>query len=189
MSIKVVRETHETPKYVTQLLIRSFGLNKFKEPNYRVIWGGNRVAWVHGELDLLYRHIPARAINRWIIEKWLPAEEWWGPPETWEQTKQAGVWLLGPYPYRGEYEHVLTIEGLNDEFLQLTPALAQEIPSRIEKALQHRNPRLSRQYLYDAEAKKDEIYMRWADMILDDTATWAATPHIYPYENVKEKIS
>ena len=189
MPIKVVRETHDTPEYVTERLIRSFGLNKFHEPLYRVVWGGNRQGWVDGIWGLLYEKIPPRALNRWVIEKWLPAELWWGPRESWWQTREDGAELLGPYPERGEYEHLLTIEGPDDEFLQLTPEIVEWMPRRIEAALSQWQPKLSRQTLYEREAKKDDEYLRWADMVMDDNATWAYTPHTYLPAKLKEKIA
>jgi hypothetical protein len=186
--VEVVSETHDTPEYITEALIQVGGLNRFGKPNYRVIWGGNRQGWVNGKLELLYKLIPPRALNRWIVEKWLPAEEWWGPRETWWQTKEDGVDLLGPYPEEGEYEHLLTIEGPNNEFLQLSPEIVRWMPLRIEAAMKKWNPRLSREAIYKREAKLDERYLNWADMVMDDNATWLHTPHEYLPAKLKEKI-
>jgi hypothetical protein len=137
--IFVLRETHETPGNVTQRLLRAGGINRFGEPNYRAVWGWNRLGWIGGKFE---EHDPATgsflrevvelrqepkypAVNRWHIERWV-APEAYGSPRMWyaqtiERENGISIPALGPYPSRGEYEHCFTLEGPRGEFLQLTP--------------------------------------------------------------------
>ena len=49
--IRVLRETHDTPEAVARRLERAGGLNCFGEPNYRAVWGWNRLAWIGGKFE------------------------------------------------------------------------------------------------------------------------------------------
>ncbi len=201
MPIKVIRETHDTPEYVTKRLIRAGGLNCFGEPNYRCIWGWNRLTPIggrwedHDEGSLEREVVEVRMepkypqVNRWHIEKWCPAEMY-GSPAFWElTTREEGVQALGPYPSRGDYEHCMTLEGSRGEFIQLTPTIAEHIARRIEWSRSNWNGRRERKRLYDREARNDKEYDRWADMVMDDNPTWIATPHTYLPAALKEKIA
>src|SRR2546425_9290644 len=44
--IIVLRGTHETPENDAQRLERAGGRNLFGEPNYRAVWGWDRLAWI-----------------------------------------------------------------------------------------------------------------------------------------------
>jgi hypothetical protein len=96
---------------------------------------------------------------------------------------------LGPFPCRGDYEHSVVIEGHSGEFLQLTPTIVEHIAKSIEWSRRRWNKRLERKRLYDREARKEEEYDRWADMVMDDNATWSYTPHTYLPAKLKEKMN
>ena len=49
--ILVVRETHDTPESVAHRLERAGGINRYGEPNYRAVWGWNRLAWIGGKFE------------------------------------------------------------------------------------------------------------------------------------------
>jgi hypothetical protein len=40
-----------TPESVAHSLELAGGLNRFREPNYRAIWGWNRLAWIGGKFE------------------------------------------------------------------------------------------------------------------------------------------
>lgn len=194
MPIKVVRETHETPEYVTERLIRAGGLNRFGEPNYRAVWGWNRLTLIGGEWEqdnldgkpaaYAMRRVPKYPqLNRWHLEKWV-APEVYGSPWTWNGSVQERE--LGPYPYRGEYEHAFTLEGPHGEFIQLSALAVEYIAQAIEKSRAYKPKKRT---LYAREAKKDKDYLTWAEAIMDDNATWAYTPHTYIPASIKEKIA
>jgi hypothetical protein len=147
--IQVIRETHEAPASVQQRVANAGGLNRYNEPNFRVVWGGARLTWIGGrwidrdandniiretiELRRVPKYVPH---NRWHIEGWTPPE-FYGSPELWHaQTVEVedGIRIpaLGPYPTRGEYEHCFTLERANGEFMALDPAACDWIVGAIE---------------------------------------------------------
>lgn len=182
--IQVLRETYDTPENVAHRLARAGGINWFGEPNYRAIWGWNRLAWIGGKFEdrdeqgaLLRERIELReepkypAVNRWHIERWLPPEAYGSPRQWYSQTveRENGISIpaLGPYPSRGDYEHCFTLEGPRGEFIQLTPTLAEHSARAIEcsRALL----RVSRRaHLYNHAQRKEQQYESWAYDILDD---------------------
>lgn len=127
MRIEVVRETHEAPKYVQELLRHAGGLNRLGEPNYRLVWGWSRLSWIGGKWTdrdangnfvrevIALRHVPKyMPFDRWHLERWCPPEKY-GSPRNWyyetlETCDGQRIPALGPYPDRGEYELSLTLE-------------------------------------------------------------------------------
>ena len=183
--IHVLRETHDVPEGVARSLELAGGINRFHEPNYRAIWGWNRLAWIGGKFTerdpatgaLLREVVELRqepkypAVNRWHIEKWLPPEVY-GSPRAWyaqtiERENGVSVAALGPYPSRGEYEHCLTLEGPRGEFVQLTPTVAEHIARAIEWS--RRAPRSAgKRALSDREQRQERAYDAWAYDLLDE---------------------
>jgi hypothetical protein len=126
--IEVIRETHETPENVARRLCHAGGLNRYGEANYRVVWGWNRLGWIGGKFEdrnergeLIREVVELRwepkypQVNRWHVERWVPAETY-GSPRAWyaqtvERADGKSVAALGPYPERGEYEHCLHCRG------------------------------------------------------------------------------
>lgn len=182
--IHVLRETHNAPESVAQRLARAGGINRFGEPNYRAIWGWNRIAWIGGKFEdrdehgeLLRERIELRqepkypAVNRWHIERWLPPEAY-GSPRHWysltiERENGISIPALGPYPSRGDYEHCFTLEGLLGEFLQLTPTVAEHIARAIECSRVLSRAK-TRAHLYDRARRQEQQYESWAYDVLDD---------------------
>ena len=125
------------------------GWNRFGEPNYRVVWGWSRLSWIGGEwtdrdasgnavrtVVELRREPKYFPVDRWHVEKWVPPEAY-GGPLLWERetVKIFGghrVRQLGPYPYRGEYEHCFTVEEPDGSFLQLRPMAVEWIVRAME---------------------------------------------------------
>ena len=182
--IQVLRETHDTPENVAHRLARAGGLNRFGEPNYRAVWGWNRLAWIGGRFEdrdengaLLRERIELReepkypAVNRWHIERWLPAEAYGSPRQWYVQTveRENGISIpaLGPYPSRGDYEHCFTLEGPRGEFLQLTPTVAEHIARAIEFSRGLSRAK-SRAHLYKRAQRQEQHYESWAYDLLDD---------------------
>lgn len=183
--IQVLRETHDTPESVTLRLIRAGGQNRLNEPNYRAVWGWNRLAWIGGKFEerdpatgsLLREVVELRqepkypAVNRWHIERWLPPETY-GSPRLWyaqtvERENGVSIPALGPYPSRGEYEHCFTLEGPRGEFIQLTPTIAEHIARAIEWS--RKFPRSKqRGNLYALEQRQEDQYDQWAYDVMDD---------------------
>ena len=183
--VTIIRETHEAPESVARALELAGGKNPFGTPNYRAVWGWNRLAWIGGKFQdhdpstgsLLREVVELRqepkypAVNRWHIEKWLPAEAYGSPRAWYAQTLEVAdgrsIPALGPYPARGEYEHCLTLEGKSGEFVQLTVTAAEHIARAIEYSRKHPKSK-SRRSLYDREDRSDRDYDAFAYDVLDD---------------------
>ena len=155
--IQILREKHDTPESVNERLRLAGGLNKFGLPNYRAVWGWNRLEW-DGQPKY-------PQVNRWHIERWMPPETY-GSPEAWyaqteerENGKKSHV--LGPYPVHGEYEHAQVVEGPGGEFVQLTSTVAERI-ARLIEASRNADRGRSREALYKREEKADKEYENWA---------------------------
>jgi hypothetical protein len=183
--VTVVRETHDTPASVARQLELAGGLNTFGEPNYRAVWGWNRLAWIGGKFEerdpengsLLREVVDLRqepkypAVNRWHIEKWLPAEAYGSPRAWYAQTLEIeggrNVPALGPYPARGEYEHCFTLEDARGNFVQLTATAAEHIARAIEWSRKHPRSK-SRRTIDDREQRQERDYDNFAYDMLDD---------------------
>jgi hypothetical protein len=184
MKIFVLRETHDTPENVAQALRRAGGINPYGQPNYRCVWGWNRLAWIGGKFEdrdeqgaLLRERIELRkepkypAVNRWHIEKWVPPESY-GSPRAWyaqtiERENGVSIPALGPYPSRGEYEHCFTLEGPRGEFVQLTATVVEHVARAIEWT--RSAPRSAgKRALSGREQRQERAYDDWAYGVLDD---------------------
>ena len=176
--ICVLRETHEAPASVARRLEIAGGTNRFRQPNYRAVWGWSRLGWIGGKWEdrdargalvretVELRHVPKYAPHdRWHIERWLPPEAYGSPREWYAQTieRADGVSLpaLGPYPERGEYEHCFTLAGPCGEFLQLTPTVAEYIARAIETG-RHSNAAQRRAAIDERERRDESAYDAWA---------------------------
>jgi hypothetical protein len=207
--LTILRETHEAPSSITRTLTLAGGTNIFGEPNFRAVWGWNRLAWIGGrwtDLDasgsvlretigLRYepKYLPT---NRWHIERWCPPEMY-GSPESWardtlEIENGMNVPALGPFPSRGEYEHVFTLARtwsargstacgsqhrrepeiksrdsgiVSGEFVQLTPTIAEYLARLIETS-RAAAPQQSREALNRREAQRDRDYDAFAEEVL-----------------------
>jgi hypothetical protein len=182
--ICVIRETHETPASIQERVARAGGLNRFGEPNFRVVWGGSRLAWVggrwtdrdaHGNVireTVELRHVPKYFPHeRWHIERWLPPEAY-GSPEMWraqtiEIENGMPIPALGPYPSRGDYEHCFTLASSRGEFIPLSPSACDWIVSAVEWA--RRQTRTARRgAVAMRESRRALGFERVADDIFDD---------------------
>jgi hypothetical protein len=184
--IQVTRELHEAPESVARRLEIAGGVNRYEEANYRVVWGWNRLAWIGGKFEdrdgegnLLREVVELRrepkytALNRWHVERWVPAQAYGSPREWYAQTTETANGLrvpaLGPYPERGEYEHCFTLQGPRGEFVQLTPAIVEHLARAIEWSRGLPKGK-RRERLYERERREDRAFEAWAYDVLDDEA-------------------
>lgn len=164
------------------------GSNRLGEPNFRVVWGGNRLTWVggrwkdrddHGNVfreAIELRQVPKYATDRWHIERWMPPEHYGSPEEWYAKTMETedGVRVpaLGPYPSRGEYEHCFTLSGANNEFMPLTATACDWVVRAIEWA-RRQPPSAGREALAAREEKREHDWDSRADEILESTLNLA----------------
>jgi hypothetical protein len=183
--IRVLREVHEAPAAIEEAVARVGGSNRYGEPNFRVVWGGARLAWVGGrwtdrdahgnvvrkvvELRRVPKYFP---LDRWHIERWMPPESYGTPEEWYARTTEIEdgirVPALGPYPSRGEYEHCFTLEGAEGNFIPLTAAACEWIIRAVEWA--RRQPHSARRTaLARREARRARDEDRAAEAALESS--------------------
>lgn len=188
---------YDIPKTLNTRLIAVGGLNRFGEPNYRVVWGQTRLTWIGGEWAIqdvngnetghvteerqVPKYFPA---DRYYLEKWMPPEHY-GSPESWAEyqiEKVDGIRIpnLGPYPSRGEYELSMRFQKEDGSYASLDGA-----ESAVVELIQmiKRGECISKTENWLAikrhEEKKDREWNTYADAVLDDTNQFDGKPHVY----------
>jgi hypothetical protein len=180
--IHVLRETHDPPSSLQLRLARAGGLNRYDEPNFRVVWGWSRLTWIGGKWtdtdahgNVMREIIELREVpkyfpfDRWHIERWMPPETYGSPQQWYAQTieRNDGISIpaLGPYPQRGEYEHCFTLAGPLGEFIPLSPSACEAIVRAVEFARaqsfhEHRAALSRREMRYEREwdAHADAVF-------------------------------
>lgn len=119
---------NQKPKLWGGRSLKSFGLNPYNEPLFRVVWGPSRLiligaAWqdhigpiptdqeiaaAGKDTSLLsvkeeFRWVP-KYPEVWVLERWLTPVQYGGPPAVWDRDERESEVKFGPYPNRGEYE-------------------------------------------------------------------------------------
>lgn len=112
-------EINSCPGEFQQRLTEAGGLNRYDEPNFRLIWGQTETfraggIWAvsgepffRGYRDLLIGFGEAA----WSLQQWQPPEKF-GTPESFyvrNYDDESGLQTLGEYPYKGMYETVLPL--------------------------------------------------------------------------------
>jgi hypothetical protein len=184
--VEVIREKYDARESVVRILATAGGVNRYGEPNYRAVWGWNRLAWIGGKFEdrdphgrLLREVVELRQepkyaqLNRWHVERWVSPEAYGSPRLWYAQTieREGGVSVpaLGPYPERGEYEHCFTVQTPRGDFVQLTATIAEHVARAIERS--RCAPRSAgRSALYEKQDLQERAYDQWAYAIMDDTA-------------------
>jgi len=182
--VNILRETHEASASIQERVARAGGINHLGEPNFRVVWGGSRLAWIGGrwtdrdaegsviretvELRRVPKYIPH---DRWHIERWSPPEMYGSPDAWYAQTIEVedGIRIpaLGPYPSRGEYEHCFTLNGPHGEFVPLAGAACDWIIHAIEWS--RRQPRQAKRLALNArETRRENAADSAIDEVLDE---------------------
>src|SRR5713101_5757686 len=175
----------ETPKWVTERLLLVGGKNRFGDTNYRASWSSTRTEIVGGEWEdysesgiwirtvIETRRVPKYWTHpdRWILEKWLPPEEY-GSPESWHQqtTEYLGgqaVAQLGPYPERGDYELAFVVEDHNGNFVQLTERIVEGIVRCIETSRNFSAAQRKAALFRREEKKQETIQKENLDIVSD----------------------
>lgn len=123
-----VIEKREVPTWIVSRVNAIGGMNRYGKPNYRVIWGGNRLYRVGGKFknvtyfdtDIIgqqravvtevreFRTLYKYHTSRWHLEKWMSPESYGSPDEFYAQTwdEECGFHTQGDYPWEGDYEHI-----------------------------------------------------------------------------------
>ncbi|MBA0086345.1 MAG: hypothetical protein HRJ53_15295, partial [Acidobacteria bacterium Pan2503] len=100
---------YPAPEYVAHINAIG-GMNRFGQPNFKIVWGQNETILVYGTDDNGKRgqHVILKhgGIAAWFIDVWKPPE-CYGSPElwyalTWDWDNDAPT--IGDYPWQGLYE-------------------------------------------------------------------------------------
>ena len=108
-------ERNVCPKEFQERITRVGGLNRYGEPNFKIVWGQNdniRAGglWEHDGF-VGYRDVPRSGQPCWLILQWN-APELYGTPESYyvgNYDEQTGLQTMGEYPYRGRYETLFSL--------------------------------------------------------------------------------
>jgi hypothetical protein len=158
--IRVGHENHTPPSDVQRRLARVGGLNRFNEPNFRVVWGGQR-------LDPLgfqrYSYGP-NLLERWILEVWRPPEEY-GSVASWKKNEAS----LGPFPNRGDYELFAVVNASGDGFKQITPEIA-EYAVEMYRASRKMSDADRRDAHLGASEQREKEWVTFADSVIENSS-------------------
>lgn len=190
------------PSGVEEALLRAGGRNRYGEPNFRCVWGYDRLTLIGGlwedrdEHQILLREVvETRKVpkytpfDRWHIECWLPPEAY-GTPEDWrkqtcETVNGQFVEQIGPYPSRGDYELCYTVQDDDGKFVQITPRLAQTVA---ELVIESRKFGMQQRIdaIYQAEKQKNKQWNTEVDGILEIPKPNEVLPWRTRDEEIKE---
>lgn len=116
--------------------LQKFGVNKYGQPRYRVIWApsATKIAVAgfgpeaHYSIRLKYGGDP-----KWMLEKWIPCDK---SPEEWlELTATPDQFFgMGPYPSHGTYEccEKLSVAPGIQGYVPLEPGLIEMMARAVE---------------------------------------------------------
>lgn len=183
--IRVLREVHEAPQEVQEVLASCGGLNPYGEPNYRAVWGWNRLTWIGGRWEdhdgsgnltgerIELRQVPKYTpFDRWHIERWTPPEKYGSPSAWYSQTIESedGIRIpaLGLYPRRGEYEHCYTCEDDQKNYIPITPRIARVVVQLAEASRQF-SLKKRREAIEEVKRREEKRWDSDADTILNDS--------------------
>lgn len=179
----------DVPEEPQAFLTRYGGLNRFGEPNYRLVWGWRRLVWEGGEWNdwsddgqTFYRsaserrHVPKYFGNleRFVLEQWMPPTVY-GPRSMWPRG-------LCDFPTRGDYEFLAKIETKAKEFAWPEVPILQYLVDghRVSRAQREDRSLREREYLA-SEAKKKEAKKageHYEDLFRESTSAFSGVPHV-----------
>lgn len=117
-------------KWVNKLLETSGGKNRYGENMYRIVWSEETFKWAYEKQIKKY----GEGKCRWILEKWMAPETY--DKVSWEAATEiinnTVVSVLGPFPERGDYEHVYTFEGFEGQYCPVESGIVDVLVRCIE---------------------------------------------------------
>lgn len=186
------RNVPPEPAEINKRLAKIGGLNRFNEPNFRLVWGGTRLHWIGGRFEnegfvgTTREPKYSSAMDEWHLEAWQ-APEAYGSKESWNQKYTVcldGAWIdiMGPFPSRGDYESVTSFPPV-----PLNTTVCDALVRLVERSrvLTRSERKLS---VTSGLDKKEKDWDSWADDVLDDAfPAFGTRPHVAGFHSVKEK--
>jgi hypothetical protein len=161
------------PKIYQDFVYKIGGRNRFGDPNWRIVWGPDRLEIVAGAWQ--DADGTTRVESRWVrkygdkevfhLEKWCDPSMY-GDPAMWEFenaltvdgiTPDMGIQLLGAFPWRGEYEHSFTLSG-RLYFYTLEKLIRLNLRGDNASAEERKKMR---------EEEREKKRQEWIDMVVD----------------------
>jgi hypothetical protein len=112
------RETRKCPPEYQARITRMFGVNRFGEPNFKIVWNQSNFirlgkTWRDnkGRERVGYTDVyQGDGQPCWLIVRWMPPEHYGSPTtyyrETYSIDGSSRKYLVGEYPWKGRYEIV-----------------------------------------------------------------------------------
>jgi len=100
-------ERHETPEDFQQILTDIYGVTRYGDPIYRVIWGQSEFRRVSKPEGGYENQSIGGNLASWLVQRWVPPEKW-GSRNLFSIINKdpANNQLLFPYPEFGSYETI-----------------------------------------------------------------------------------
>lgn len=191
--VEIIRQydNWQDPHYQRRLN-RRLGLNRFGGPLFRVVWGWSRLEFIGGLMDRYndsgtylgqqrgvflepkYSYLGVTALDRWIVEKWIPPEAY-GTRESWEYEAseidgEFETQALGPYPDRGDYElSFLVQDPKTEEFIQLTEDIITMTVDVALRAMEIDEAK-RKEFLQKQQEAKERAFVNELTDLWDDSA-------------------
>jgi hypothetical protein len=112
-SARETPEPRETPEHIAEMLREAGGVNRFDQPNFRVVWGWSRLIRMYGEWqkwetykaalrdkvtghaeERIFTSLESAIVEARMVPKYLPGNCWhlemWRPPEEYGSPDQWG---------------------------------------------------------------------------------------------------
>jgi hypothetical protein len=103
-------ETRKCPPEYQARITRKFGVNRFGEPNFKIVW--NQSQFIRMGKLTGYRDIyQGDGQPCWMIMRWKPPEFYGSPKTYYRETFEqgSGRYATGEYPWKGRYEIVQSL--------------------------------------------------------------------------------
>lgn len=117
--------TQQCPPDFQERIARAGGLNKYGEPNYKLVWGEAHVTRAGGYWEQQgftgYRDVHLNDTPCWLLLEWHDPVEY-GTPTLWYMDgydEATGLQTLGEFPYRGTYQVLFILRDTRLEAGQL----------------------------------------------------------------------
>jgi hypothetical protein len=159
-------EKNICPQHFQDRVTAVGGLNRYGEPNFKVVWLQTPTMRAGGYWDFDgfygYRDVPMHGEPAWGILQWN-APEVYGTPELYYMQnvdETTGLAVLGEYPYKGRYEVLFVLshkEMVNNKLIvEHMPLNNMLIDKVIPVVLQAKNVSLERKRAAQQELKDRE---------------------------------
>lgn len=168
------RMSRDVPSDIQARLTRAGGRNLYDEPNFRIIWGGTPTEYIYNLREGCYELRPRymqKARDRWVVEKFHGPEHY-GTPRMWrlqftQNVNGREIDLLGPFPSRGSYEQLCTMQTPEGEYMELTSTVCDKLIDLV-RASRDLSPWARREAVREQIENPDPGFDSYADDVIKE---------------------